>query len=652
MDWFKPSSASISSLAEVCLSLTVLAYVLNFKNKTRDTRLYIGLMILLVLWSIIAFLFNSNVYSTTAGAYFTEWSNAFLLIAIALYRLWFAYEFGSNPFRREMPYVLTIFTLLSGYWLIDWYRLYSPSHDPPLNLLLFGGAVIAAVALYSVVIFLRKLIAAGRVYEVGRRSFRHDDALKEKMHILSKGLNQPGTRETRAYRGFLIWALIYLLEYILVILSWLEIIGHFFWVVSFHILLLVNIVQSVFVLLNYASEKNSFQAKLVWVVLCVVLIILGLLPFVLFGGGAPSIADAHPEIKLKIFLWVVPLSTITMVILLPAVFRYNILRPLERIMQGVKTVSNGDLSADVKVEANDEIGVLSRNFNQMTESLRTYSVKMEELVAERTAQLQNSLNDLKSTQAQLIQSEKMASLGELTAGIAHEIQNPLNFVNNFSELNKELISEMRNEIDTGNLNEAKSISKDVEENEEKINFHGKRADAIVKGMLQHSRASSGVKEPTDINALADEYLRLAYHGLRAKDKSFNAIMKTDYDDAIGNINIVPQDIGRVILNLITNAFYAVTEKKQQQAEGYEPTVSVSTKKLNGKVEIKVKDNGNGIPQKVLDKIFQPFFTTKPTGQGTGLGLSLAYDIIKAHGGEIKVETKERKGSTFIIQLLA
>jgi signal transduction histidine kinase len=244
----------------------------------------------------------------------------------------------------------------------------------------------------------------------------------------------------------------------------------------------------------------------------------------------------------------------------------------------------------------------------------------------------------------------MASLGELTAGIAHEIQNPLNFINNFSEVNKELVDELEQEIDKGNYTDAKTIAKDIKGNEEKIMHHGKRADGIVKGMLQHSRSSSGVKEPTDINALCDEYLRLAYRGLRAKDKSFNATLKTDFDESIGNINIVPQDIGRVVLNLINNTFYVVDEKKKSGIEGYEPTVSVSTKKNTGKVEIKVSDNGNGIPQKVLDKIFQPFFTTKPTGQGTGLGLSLSYDIVKAHGGELNVETKEGEGSEFIILL--
>jgi signal transduction histidine kinase/Tfp pilus assembly protein PilF len=266
------------------------------------------------------------------------------------------------------------------------------------------------------------------------------------------------------------------------------------------------------------------------------------------------------------------------------------------------------------------------------------------------AKLENTLTNLQATQKQLVQSEKMASLGELTAGIAHEIQNPLNFVNNFADLNMELIDELQQELKTGNTEEAIAISNDIKDNEQKINHHGKRADAIVKGMLQHSNSGSGKKEPTDINALADEYLRLSYHGLRAKDNSFNATTKTDLDESIGNINIIPQDIGRVLLNLINNAFYVVNEKSKQEIEGYEPTVSLSTRMLRDKVEIKVADNGNGISQKILDKIFQPFFTTKPTGQGTGLGLSLSYDIVKAHGGELKVETKEGEGTTFTIEL--
>jgi len=284
--------------------------------------------------------------------------------------------------------------------------------------------------------------------------------------------------------------------------------------------------------------------------------------------------------------------------------------------------------------------------------------KQKSDIDRQKSKAEQTLIELRATQSQLIQSEKMASLGELTAGIAHEIQNPLNFVNNFSEVSNELIKEIQDlrykTQDQDNKTEEDELLNDIASNLVKINHHGKRAADIVKGMLQHSRSSGGVKEPTDINGLADEYLRLAYHGLRAKDKSFNATLNTDFDETIGNINIIPQDIGRVILNLITNAFYVVHEKRSlrhaQGVNGYEPTVSLSTKKLDDKILISVKDNGSGIPQKVLDKIFQPFFTTKPTGQGTGLGLSLSYDIVKAHGGKIKVNTKESEGTEFIIQL--
>jgi two-component system, NtrC family, sensor kinase len=282
----------------------------------------------------------------------------------------------------------------------------------------------------------------------------------------------------------------------------------------------------------------------------------------------------------------------------------------------------------------------------------------KKIIEGKNIELNKTINKLKSTQAQLIQSEKMASLGELTAGIAHEIQNPLNFVNNFSELNKELIDEMKEELAVGNVQLANEVADDILKNLEKINHHGKRAADIVKGMLQHSRTSNGTKEPTDINALADEYLRLSYHGLRAKDKSFNADFKTEFDPNLPKINVIPQDIGRVLLNLINNAFYAVSkEAETSKNENYKPTVQVATRYSplvdggKGGVEIRVQDNGSGIPDSNKDKIFQPFFTTKPTGQGTGLGLSLAYDIVKAHGGELKVETKEGEGSEFIIQLL-
>jgi two-component system, NtrC family, sensor kinase len=343
------------------------------------------------------------------------------------------------------------------------------------------------------------------------------------------------------------------------------------------------------------------------------------------------------------------------------------IQQLQAIAELVKTTANlteteKELLSKAIKEVDKAYTMTGFKLERMEKDKHTLSVMLEEsiqdlqkkstAIEESNKALTQTLNDLKAAQAQLIQSEKMASLGELTAGIAHEIQNPLNFVNNFSDVSTELVDEMNEEIDKGNLEDAKQIAQDLKSNLEKINHHGKRAGDIVKGMLQHSRTSSGQKELTDINALCDEYLRLAYHGLRAKDKTFNAAMKTDYDESTGLIKVIPQDFGRVVLNLITNAFYAVNERKKLHAAGYEPVVSISTKREKDKIEIKVQDNGTGIPQKILDKIFQPFFTTKPTGQGTGLGLSLSYDIVKAHGGELKVETNEGEGAIFILQLPA
>jgi two-component system, NtrC family, sensor kinase len=287
---------------------------------------------------------------------------------------------------------------------------------------------------------------------------------------------------------------------------------------------------------------------------------------------------------------------------------------------------------------------------------------LEIQVKERTNELNQSLETLKATQTQLIQSEKLASLGELTAGIAHEIQNPLNFVNNFSELSVDLAHDLKEEMSKIEIPEKdkdyiSELLTDLGQNQEKINHHGKRASSIVKGMLEHSRASTGVKELTDINALADEYLRLSYHGLRAKDKSFNADFKTDFDKNLPKTAVIAQDLGRVLLNLINNAFYAVHQKdlttfeKLSNLNSYTPSVFLSTQLIDNQIVIKVKDNGMGMSDSVKAKVFQPFFTTKPTGQGTGLGLSLAYDIVtKGHGGTLEVESTETVGTEFIIRI--
>ncbi len=297
----------------------------------------------------------------------------------------------------------------------------------------------------------------------------------------------------------------------------------------------------------------------------------------------------------------------------------------------------------------DQIGLV----NSLADSFSVAYARYDDFrqLEQAKERVEATLGELRATQSQLIQSEKMASLGELTAGIAHEIQNPLNFVNNFSELNTELVDDLQKELAAGNMQTVEGIAKDIKENEQKINHHSKRADVIVKGMLAHSRTSGGQKELTDINALCDDYLRLAFHGFRAKDKTFSAKFETFLDPELPKVTVVTQDIGRVILNLINNAFYAVTEKAKQISVEYEPLVTVSTRTGNQKLEIEVRDNGMGISEAIKEKIFQPFFTTKPSGQGTGLGLSLSYEIVtKGHGGELKVDTKKGQGSAFIIQL--
>jgi signal transduction histidine kinase len=284
--------------------------------------------------------------------------------------------------------------------------------------------------------------------------------------------------------------------------------------------------------------------------------------------------------------------------------------------------------------------------------LRFEKEKLELKVKHRTQMLEDAIDTLKNTQAQLIQSEKMASLGELTSGIAHEIQNPLNFVNNFSQLNRELIDDLHDEINKGNIGEVREISNDLKENMERIFQHGKRADAIVKGMLQHTRVSTGQKEPVEINSLANEYLKIAFHVIQGKEKDLHIELETQFDTSIGNISVIPQDIGRVLLNLYNNAFYAVAEKRKKLGSAYLPVVSVTTNNKGANVEILVRDNGLGIPVAIKDKIFQPFFTTKPPGEGTGLGLSLSYDVIKAHQGTLQVESRAGEYTEFIISLPA
>jgi two-component system NtrC family sensor kinase len=366
-----------------------------------------------------------------------------------------------------------------------------------------------------------------------------------------------------------------------------------------------------------------------------------------------------------VLLAIAPVLLNRVIAFILAVGDYELLKPYSSYFNGWRSLSNlwffGLLFLARSQKRNIAKEELLREEEEKNRQLiAEQNAKLERLVAERTAaltqqaeELRNALTELRSTQEQLIQAEKMASLGELTAGIAHEIQNPLNFVNNFSEVSAELLEELAEEQTrpTPDTELEAELLTDLKQNLQKITHHGQRAASIVRGMLEHSRASTGERQLTDLNALADEYLRLAYHGLRAKDKSFNATLKTDFAAVLPLVEAVSQDIGRVLLNLFTNAFYAVRQRQLAGEPGYVPTVSVCTERVGDEVAVRVKDNGTGIPEAVKAKIFQPFFTTKPTGDGTGLGLSLAHDIIvKTHGGTLTVKSQEGEGTEFNVTL--
>ncbi|MCA0230529.1 MAG: histidine kinase [Bacteroidetes bacterium] len=387
---------------------------------------------------------------------------------------------------------------------------------------------------------------------------------------------------------------------------------------------------------------------------------------ILVAGPAYILKEEVPNARL-LFWMIVPLGVVFLIDNLAEYWMPNFYESYDFFFQTAKSIVFV-LSFVLAIIARNQQREFKKQQQKLVQEeennriLEAKKLDLEYQVAERTAEitkqkeeLQQALEHLKATQEQLIQSEKLASLGELTAGIAHEIQNPLNFVNNFSEVSVELLDELKAERAKAKEERDEELEEeildDIFQNLEKINHHGKRASSIVTGMLQHSRASTGKKEPVNLNALADEYLRLSYHGLRAKDKSFNAKMNTFFDESLPKVNVIPQDFGRVLLNLINNAFYAVQARSNTQPENYMPTVTVSTQKTDLGIIIKVGDNGTGIPEELKSKIFQPFFTTKPTGQGTGLGLSLAYDIVtKGHGGNIELDSVEGEGTTFTITL--
>ncbi len=652
MEWFQLRPQSIAALAEFTLCLVFALYLLSISNKTRDGYLITGMFMLHAVYNAVSFFRNSS-FDTFAYAY-AVWVHSIILVILALYHLYFCYSYRENPYPREMRLVLLVSAVVLCGGLF-FHRIGYPWTFP----------IQLVISIWIVVVFMRKTIWSVGPLPEAENLNSLVSSMRFKRILLT--LKNPVHRDTKAYRVFAMWCLLLVLAWLNANLGMFKIIPGW-WEQLHHAIYLVLLTWVMINYMSYAEEKTTFLAKLVGLFMCLTLVLLGMLGFLLYGLDNNMVAeDPNKEKALRILAYLIPLSTLIIVLVFPAFFKSNLLRPLSYVLNGVKRVNAGELKVEVPVEVQDEIGLLAEQFNHMTASLRRYAEQMESLVSKRTEELerksfelemqkqelQHTLTNLQSAQAQLVQSEKMASLGELTAGIAHEIQNPLNFVNNFSDLSAELLEELSKELQQKpNMQpEVATILSDLKQNLTKINQHGRRADSIVKGMLQHSRKSTGHKEATDINALADEYLRLSYHGLRAKDKSFYATFHTDFDPKVGQVEVVPQDFGRVLLNLFNNAFYAVQQKKYRQPEDFQPTVSVSTRRVGNKVEVKIKDNGPGIPKESAGRIFQPFFTTKPSGQGTGLGLSLSFDIItKGHGGKLTFTTEEGQYTEFVISV--
>ena len=648
MSYFLLSSFSLMSLIIILTAGLFTVVLIRLPEKADYKRWLIIYFMGLLLWHLMGFLsggLHSEIRELTYRYTNTIFNAGFSLSGVAFIQI--AYLFPEIAFKQERKVVFytTAGICLSFIGLIVWFHfiqnqqgLSSKTYGSFVNPLagLFG----MLTAFWAVIVYIRKSL-----YFKGRKpSYVLPSKLLAGctvfMLIISGLFIYPGAQN--------LW----------VILTY-----------TYGMWILVQAKVLIFII--YSAFPIRFLPKMVGFVFASVMVILSvavmiLVPFTTNAENPVNLAQRvfDQQTLLRLMLIIIG-SAIFILLIFPLILRVSLIIPLKRLLLGIQQADKGDLKVNVPYVMLDEIGIVTRNFNGMVQSLKQskdeltkYANTLESQVYQRTSDLHKSLIDLQASQNQLIQSEKMASLGELTAGIAHEIQNPLNFVNNFSEVTNELIVELKEEIENGNYEEVKALAKNIEENQLRINYHGKRADAIVKGMLQHSRTNSGQKSPVDVNALVDEFLRLAYHGFRAKDKAFNATLKSDYDKAIEVINVIPQDLGRVILNLINNALYAVNEKRKQTKGEYEPTVTVTTRKTIfkealgniTKLEIVVKDNGIGIPKQILEKIYQPFFTTKPAGQGTGLGLSLSYDIIKAHGGKLKVETRENEGSEFVISL--
>ena len=635
-DIFLLHTHSVMSLLLFLLVLGVFLYIANLKTDTSIKKWFRLFFLGQVLWQSSDIIRYSLHPSMVGGIFYKLevilWTIPGLCLLEISY-IQFLYLFLGNPFERERK-ILKITTLLISlivWFLIIWNELYNKSDINTFNFIGFSFGFLTNA--WVMTVCFRKALY-----------FK-----KQRQKNESQGMFMMGIVNITFVTACILS----------IIFGFYSTIGYW----SFFTLIWFGNLASVVTYINYGAVTTSFQTKMIGFTFVIVMTMLMVVTLIFYPLLPPTeiTISATQQLGLAKLISIILFSIFIILLILPRILSYSLTDPLQRLLIGVQKVNEGDYSGKLVVGQPDEIGTLTTHFNNMTASLKqskdeltSYASTLEEKVHERTNQLQNSIDALKRTQNQLIQSEKMASLGELTAGIAHEIQNPLNFVNNFSEVSSEIIDEMNQAFDHEKFEEAKAISLELKQNLLKIKQHGERASSIVNGMLEHSRKGTGEKELTNINLLAEESVKLAFHGLRAKDKSFNANFKTDFDPNLPKIEVIPQDLGRVFLNLINNAFQAplapdggaklVVVKTLLVPEMYSP--------IGGRgAIISVKDNGSGMSPEIKAKIFQPFFTTKPTGEGTGLGLSLAYDIItKGHGGTIECESVVGEGTEFVIKL--
>ncbi|MBD0364948.1 MAG: HAMP domain-containing protein [Flavisolibacter sp.] len=623
---------SVMSFILALTALGMFVHLVRLQEPVKAKKWLVGFFLGILLWQLENVVrYSAPLDYFNSIGYIIEtvliWAPALALTHIS--HTQFAYHFLITAYERERKIVLW---LTIGLWLAEWLFVAWNAFFNNSNL----KAMLFSFFCCSLLVNIWINIVALRKY------------------VYLRSVNE------RASRAHLFYAVINT-SYILA--SFTSLVFDFFspirfW--SFFLFAWFGILASIVLYIVHEAVPANFQTKITGFTFVLAATVLAVFTLTFFPPVPPddiSARLAQQEGLTKLMIMTAAISVV-IILVMPFLLRISLTMPLQRLLTGVQQVNAGNLDTQVSVGLKDEIGLLTQNFNQMTlnlnkaqDELKEYAQTLEKKVEKRTAQLQHSLNELKATQAQLIQSEKMASLGELTAGIAHEIKNPLNFIKNFSEVSAEELDEMEKAAENGQIDDVKMIAADIRQSLQKVMQHSKRADAIVKSMLQHSRAIADEKQLTDINELTDKYLRLGYQEMRVKHKNFNAVLETHFDTRIELLNVVPEQIGRALLNLLNNAFYSVHEKNRMAQKGYQPTVAVSTENREDHMAIIIRDNGTGIPQKALDKIFQPFFTTKPAGEGTGLGLSLSYDIItKAYGGEMKVETKEGEGASFTILL--